>query len=58
MLSKTTSTPEKIKVIFMTYLITTKRYDKDNIIKDSQKKITYHKFINSDLIHFFAVVNF
>jgi hypothetical protein len=41
MLSKTTSTPEKIKVIFMTYLITTKRYDKDNIIKMSSNLYLY-----------------
>ena len=41
MISKTTSTPEKIKVIFMTYLITTKRYDKDNIIKMSSNLYLY-----------------
>ena len=41
MLSKTTSTPEKIKVIFMTYLITTKRYGKDNIIKMSSNLYLY-----------------
>lgn len=41
MLSKTTSTPEKIKVVFMTYLISNKRYDKDNIIKMSSNLYLY-----------------